>query len=251
MCVDSASGLPVGDPTHLPSVTTILNQTLPKQDALTRWAWKLGIEATLDVLKSDTKLKATELRRLIREAGVDEMADAAGNTDHVPGKRKKAGGIRGSDVHRIVEQVLDNGGRLPVVKAEHQPYAQAFRDWYWHRQVRSMAPVRREFPVASFTHGFAGTCDLLLCAPTDHYILCDWKTGRSIYLEGLIQVAAYEGALRERGLIPAGARCTKVVVLLTEQGTFREEVSNYTLDDFLAAKRMWHVLREANERAFA
>lgn len=114
----------------------------------------------------------------------------------IPWQKRDTAGARGTTLHDHAERILrgepfelpTDDPLLPVVEAA----AEFMDDWH-------IRPVLIEAPVASRTHSYAGTLDLIA-----HYVrpdtghegvgIFDWKSGKAIYPEYALQLAAYSGA---------------------------------------------------------
>ena len=75
----------------------------------------------------------------------------------------------------------------------------AYEDW---RKATTLSPRAIEQVVWSDRHGFAGTMDLYAEVTLDGVAIpavLDWKSGKGIYAEALLQNAAYVQALIEMG----------------------------------------------------
>jgi hypothetical protein len=113
---------------------------------------------------------------------------------------KRAGNI-GTAVHKMVEWTLKKEmgvapGKQPILE---EPEAQAaFAEWVKWRDGVDLAPGYLEMKVYSLRHGYAGTLDLFGYVD-GHLAVVDWKTGKGIYPEALLQNAAYREALVELG----------------------------------------------------
>lgn len=156
------------------SVTTIISGGIPKP-ALVRWAAKAVAEYAVDNPEKWDSLDRDEAIDLLKGSPYRD--------------RDKAANL-GSAVHDEVESIIL--GRptveppLPV-----RPYVQQFRAW-----VKAFTPTfeASEMTVWSPTYGYAGTLDLICTIPGYGRGLVDVKTGKGVYGEVALQLAAYRYA---------------------------------------------------------
>lgn len=197
-----------------PSVTTIL-QAVAKP-ALYNWYAKTEREACVKA--------ALELYQDLPERG-PKMADAAFllTLDGRIGKQKagaramqKAGDL-GTKVHALIEwnmrrELLQEVGPEPHVPPEGTWAFMAYEDW---RKASNLSPVLIEQTLVSERYGYAGTMDFAGEADMDGarvHVVGDFKTGKGIYAESLLQNAAYVHAAVEMGIATPGT-CGLIVRL--------------------------------------
>lgn len=127
----------------------------------------------------------------LRSLGENGMVKALAD---VPWKRRDDAGARGTAIHDIAEQLLlDQEVDVPD---ELVPAAESLLRFFDHWQIE---PLLLEQAVASREHWYAGTLDLIA-----HYkrpdtgasgvAIWDYKSGKAIYPECAMQLAAYAGA---------------------------------------------------------
>ena len=150
----------LADGTRVPSVTTVLG--ILAKPALLDWAWKMG------------------------QQGLDYKA-----------VRDSAGDI-GTLAHYLIMCHLK--GEKPDT-SEYSPQAlnQAetclLKYWDWEKG-HQISPLLIEVPLVSEYYGFGGTIDFY--GQVDGvFTLLDFKTGKAIYSEQFIQLAAYRELLAE------------------------------------------------------
>lgn len=229
-----------------PSVTTILKVLGLSTNALV--AWSAGRE-----------------REAILEAVGDVYAewDGGGPNDFVAaveariGKAKqhqtllaKAADI-GTSIHHSIqwklrqEMGLPNGPK-PAIVPQAAVALTAWEDWWRGARLR---PIRIEQPLWDAEIGYAGTADLIAEGP-EGLELWDWKSGKGIYAEYHMQIAAYCHAARRWGWIKRGGivRLPKTVedtsIEVKEMGDCydRRLTEEELLAAFRAAKIAWDVL---------
>lgn len=164
---------PTGE--QFPSVTTILN-SLPKH-ALKHWAAKVVAEYAADHINT--------IALMDRDAAIDLLK-------REPLRSTSRAASLGTTIHHHIEH-----GKPPdVVADEEAPYLAAFQAFCddWQPEF-----LRQEITVFNRSVGYAGTVDATARLP-DHaagnggtYLL-DWKTGKGVYPEAALQLAAYRSA---------------------------------------------------------
>lgn len=100
----------------------------------------------------------------------------------------RAAALRGTQIHTLGEQVLH--GEAPDVPPEHvgpvEAYARFLDKW-------DVTPIASETPLAHTVHGYGGTADVWCTVGKrdNAVVLLDVKTGKGIYDEVGLQLAAY------------------------------------------------------------
>lgn len=192
------------DGQKLPSVTAILGAV--NKPALVNWA-----------AKTEREMVYAAIRKLIEDSDVTRKnfmpsLDAAVGREKAHSKALAAAGTIGTECHGLIEWHLGKElGRIvgPEPKIS-DPALWAFMAWEDWRKASNLSVNLIEEVVYSKRYGYAGTLDL--GAQIDHEgeritIVGDWKTGKAIYREAHLQVAAYGHALVEMGhadVMPAG-----------------------------------------------
>lgn len=157
------TGYRLADNTRVPSVTTITGR-FKDSGALIRWAYRCG------------------------QDGID--IDAA----------KDKAGTAGSIAHGWIEQYV-NGEPTPALHEGADEMAalawggySAFLEW---AAMAHLDISETETPLISETHRYGGTLDAVGLVSGQKKLL-DWKTSNGVYLEYVVQLAAYRNLLRER-----------------------------------------------------
>lgn len=187
------------DGQRLPSVTSIL--TTVNKPALVPWAAKMEREA---VIKAAADLyEDLPAVRMNRMAYVSTLQNRLGKVKAHTKELAKAADI-GSSVHERIEWDLrrdlkQSVGPEPVLQDKALWAYMAYEDW---RKQANLVPYWIEQVVWSTSHGYAGTLDWW--GEIGHNserlrVVGDWKTGKAIYAEALLQNAAYVQALVEMG----------------------------------------------------
>jgi len=174
-----------GKPTHyyeldgqrVDGVTTLIGTGLPKP-ALTYWS--AGEVAAYTVNNLD------QLRDMVDTGGPDPTIKFL---KQVPWQKRDTAAVRGTEVHALAERVVH--GESVDVPEELVGFVDGYARWL----DRSGAThVLTEFVCGSRTWRYAGTSDLIL---TDHMgvpRIADIKTGKGVYADTALQLAAYRFA---------------------------------------------------------
>lgn len=162
------------------SVTTILSQGVPKP-ALMHWASFEAAQCAVDnipeLVRARGEQRRLELRSWIQRAG-ERKRDTAANL--------------GTVIHGFLEaQIL--GQPTPEYTDEQRPFIDAFARFLddWQPEYEAT-----ELTVANPEIGYAGTLDFIATIPaiTSDLLLGDYKTGKGVYPEVGLQLAAYRRA---------------------------------------------------------
>jgi len=172
-----------GKPTHhyedangrkMPGVTSILSAGLPKP-ALVNWAGNATAEAAVNRWDELGELPPADRLKALKAARYEER-DAAAR--------------RGTEVHALAEKlVLGEEVTVPDELRGHvESYLGFLDDW-------QPVPLYVESTVVNYTHGYAGSLDLIGGLYDGTVFLGDVKTNRSgIFPEVALQLAAYRYA---------------------------------------------------------
>jgi hypothetical protein len=189
------------DGNRLPSVTSILG--VIAKPALINWAAKrereMVIAAAADLFE-DLPIGP----KMSRTAYLSTLDKRIGNTKAHTKELEKAGDI-GTQAHAKIEWTLRKELKLVVGEEPRLSEAAewAFMAWEDWRKASNLVPLHIEQTVWSSRMGYAGTMDLHceIDLPTGGRgrVVADWKTGKGIYGEALLQNAAYVEAMIEMG----------------------------------------------------
>lgn len=158
-------------------VTSIVG-CLPKP-ALVGWAAKSVAEYAVAHRATWANLPADDAVKLLKGA---------------PWSERDAAADRGSTIHKIIEAYV-SGAPIPDCTEEELDVAIAAERFLLdHRPTVHAAEV----VVYSPSLQYAGTCDMW-CEISGEQWLLDWKTGKGVYPEYAVQLAAY--AIAERAVI--------------------------------------------------
>jgi hypothetical protein len=160
------------------SVTTIIGGGVPKP-ALKAWGEKLVAETAFD--------KLDIWKGMTREEAVDWLKRS-------PFRETDRAAVQGSDIHDWAEKyVLGHAPDIDSLPLLQRPYAQGFlqflADWEPEYEMTEATVYNREY-------GYAGTCDFLARIRRQQLglVLGDYKTGKGVYGEVAMQLAAYRHA---------------------------------------------------------
>jgi len=211
------------DGKKFPSVTSILNVLNKPQ--LVNWAVRLTrdyIKQELFAFRRADSLTDLDLGNL--------LAKSAAEHDRV----RNAAADHGIVVHSSIASYIGNTSNV----AQNDPVIIAFRKW---QEGAHFLPVASERLVSSHEHGYAGTADLIGTL-NGRLALLDIKTGRGVYPEYKLQLAAYAVALGEMtGHFPEVCMNLRVRsdLTITEANTFTGAELFPLFQTFLAAKRLF------------
>ena len=239
-----------GKPTHwyvdannqrIPGVTTILGEGLPKP-ALINWAANATAEYAVNNWDDLTDMGVADRLKLLKKARY-EVRDAAAR--------------RGTEVHELGEKLLL--GHEVAVPEELRGHVESYVKFLDDFEPE---PILTEVTVINYTHGYAGTLDMIFSRPDGTHILADIKTTRSgIYGETALQLAAYRYAevyLTDEGEKPLPRIDDTWAIWVRADGyeVIPLDTDPLTFDDFRrvaatarAAKRLPEYLRPALESA--
>lgn len=154
-------------------VTTALNG-IPK-DALKYWAAKEVAQYTVDNI--------WDIKRMLDSAGA---APTMHFLKEIPFQKRDDAAVRGTDVHAIAEKFIK--GEPVEVPSHLQPYVDGYAAYIDDFNPTS---IHEELVVASREHLIAGTLDSIQDIPGIGRAQVDYKTGKGVYGEYALQVAAY------------------------------------------------------------
>jgi len=234
-----------------PSVTNILG--IIAKPALINWAAK---EERLMVSEAAANLyeDAPLTPKMSRPAFLSTLETRLGKEKAHRKLLRKAGDI-GTECHALIEwnlrqELKQEAGPEPRLSDKAM---WAFASWEnWRKSVK-LEPISIEQIVWSETDEHAGTLDLLARVDGRLTVL-DWKTGKAIYWEALLQNAAYSKSIFEMGHaaeMPAGiiVRLPKVE---TDPGfdtlTIEPEDMPRHYGHFMCARGLWQGQHEMDKK---
>jgi hypothetical protein len=222
-----------------PSVTHILS-CIGKPALI---AWAANQERTLVTeAAADLYLDLCKTPPLPRTAYITTLQSRIGKQKAHQRELAKAGEI-GTQVHKLIEWSIRKTlgqvvGPEPRVVDDAQWGFMAWQDW---AKSVSLTPKFIESTVFSRVHAYAGTMDLLADV-SGRECLIDFKTGKAIYAEALLQNVAYQVALSEMGHAkPSGGLIVRLPKVQTDPAFEVAEVPPVAdlFPTFLAVKDVW------------
>lgn len=216
---------------EVPSVTAIVGGGIPKR-FLMYWAAKKVAEWAYD--------HRDAWRDLPKDAAVDLLKRAH---SRYTGKRADVG----TAVHAAAEAHASGKPEPELSEEEHGYFEGALRFFKDH----DPEILEVESTVYSRNHGYAGTPDLFLRLQ-GKVLVADWKTGKDIYPETALQLAAYahgDFIGRDDGTEdPVPPAELGLGIRLTSDGDYQAYpllVTDEVLDMFLAAQKVhgWRKLK--------
>lgn len=160
------------------SVTTILSGGVPKP-ALLPWGIKMVAEGAVEAVESGA---------LVPMVGQDRDAAVKFLKGLPYAKRDRAANL-GTEIHQAIE-LLAQGRPWPDWPLPIRPHMERFREF---AEAFSPEWIASEASVFSRSQAYAGTLDAIVRVG-DRTLLLDVKTGKDIYPEVALQMAAYRHA---------------------------------------------------------
>lgn len=161
------------------SVTTIIGLGVPKP-ALFHWVAFEAAQCAVDSVPA-----------LVRARGADARHDMRTWIQRAAERKRDTAANLGSLIHSVFEARII-GQPTPELTDEQQPFIAAFdrflNDWQPEYEAA-------ELTVANAEHSYAGTLDAILRIPAlfgQELAVADYKTGKSVYPEVGLQLAAYQ-----------------------------------------------------------
>jgi hypothetical protein len=226
---------------RLPSVTTVLD--IIAKPALGPW-----------YAKEERRYFETAMLEVLSRPGARDpefvlaaVAEAVTGVKAADREKQKAAAI-GTAVHAGIEwelrrQLGEDAGPAPRLPEAAAWAVESWKDWA--RSV-NLEPLAIERTVHCLECGYAGTLDLYARVKGVLTVL-DWKSGKAIYPEAFLQNLAYRHAATRAGLPSTQGLIVRLPKQLDDPGWEVMPVSAaLTLEDFLAALRLWRWQRTMN-----
>lgn len=176
---------------RLPGVTTVLG--ILNKPFLVPWANKLGLEGIDSTKYVDQSAKIGTLAHYLVQCDM---------TGEIPN--------------------FAEYGSMEIDKAEN-----ALLSYYEWKKAKKIVAIENELPLVSEFYKYGGTIDCY-CEMDGEFWLLDFKTGKSIYPEMLIQLAAYRQLLVENGFPVSKAKILRIGRDETE-GFEERTITNFVL----------------------
>ncbi len=221
------------DGAKVPGVTTVLG-TLDKP-ALRNWYARTAAERAVNEWDRLAELPIAERLSYI-ERGPRDVSRAAA--------------LRGNEIHALGEKLVH--GVEVAVPPEHYGPVEAYARWLDEWQIQTIAT---ETPLAHTGYGYAGTADLWakVGVRDDAVCLLDVKTGKGVWNETGLQLAAYRYAevmQPEKGVeipVPAVELVYVAHVLPDTVRTLPVDASDAVFRDFLYLLQVWRAVQRWDE----
>lgn len=224
-------GRDAGSLSYVPSVSTILSDTIPK--SLSGWAERGAVEGVLELLR-----KGGLVGELWDAAATDRVLRQMACNGLRHWQRRDAAADRGTNVHTAFEDLAD--GKIPKLSrfpTHERGYVQGVCAWWAEHEPKV---TKSELMVASLEHGYAGRMDL--AATTDEgETLIDLKTSRSVRESHHFQLAGYSIAFSESG---HGDVDATAILRVASDGTFEYVKSWAKPSQFLALLESFRAQRQ-------
>lgn len=107
----------------------------------------------------------------------------------IPWQKRDSAAVKGTEVHRIAEKI--HAGEEFDVPEHLAGYVESYLQFL---EDENPTPLFTEFTVANLDPAYAGTGDSIMDFPKRGTGLCDIKTGKGVYGEAALQMAAYRNA---------------------------------------------------------
>jgi hypothetical protein len=170
----------------LPGATSILKILGLSTEGLIKWSANEERKACL--------LAADELyRSKVRFENFPAAIEAKLGAARAHSKLLSKAADIGAETHRAIQSFLSGQMSLDILSP---PAKQAFDSWLAWWTQSGLKPVRVEQVVWDTDLGYAGTVDLVALTPDGQLEVWDWKSGKAIYDEYHLQLAAYCHACR-------------------------------------------------------
>lgn len=167
-----------------PGVTGIL-KVLDKSGPLMGWAARQTAEAAAALISEYTATGGTSnAEYLIRTVGPEGFIKAVTSRSAWKNDEAKDMGSRIHELTELLDARKDTGAMTPTeaLRVEH------YREW---RDASGWDLKIREAMLVNPTLGFGGTLDILARDKEGRIVLADIKTGKGVYKESILQLAAY------------------------------------------------------------
>lgn len=218
---------------RFPSVTTVLNHCIPKP-ALHKWKAKLVASTAIAELAELSSRSPEDAEKYLL-ALADDAKDAKASV--------------GTEVHAYAEAAA-YGRPAPKASEKALPYIAAYEAFQYDVKPQYTAV---ELPVLNRTHMYAGTADIYALI-NERLCIIDIKTGRSVWPEVALQLAAYarsEFAVVDGEEQPSPAVERGYVLHLSESGyeLRRCSIADTSFNAFLAGLDLFNWLRDDSKYA--
>lgn len=217
---DSKSYRVVGDERipedlKLQRVTGILN--IIEKEGLRLWAMNQALDYVREnivSLPSPDFKGGTVMLPINYGKQLDDLLEQAAKAHE---EKRDTAADYGTEAHALLEHLIINTDT--AVPSKFQPVVDAWTEWL---DTSDLEIVGTEVPLYYNVGGiaYAGTCDVLAVDKDDNFVICDYKTGKHMYREYPLQMAAYAMALEFCIDVPVTSKVRAFIVKLPkEEGT--------------------------------
>ena len=223
---------------QLPSVTTVLE--VIAKPALGPWYAKEERRQLETALLEVLVQQGPADREAYKAFVLEQLAGAITGVKAADRAREQAATI-GTAVHAGIEwhlrtQLGEDAGAEPLLPEAAAWAVESWKDW---AKSVALEPLALERVVYCEDCGYAGTMDLYARVKGIPTIL-DWKTGRAIYPEALLQNVAYRHAAARLGMPAEQGMIVRLPKRLDDPAWEAMTVpATITVEEFLAALRLW------------
>jgi len=205
----------------VPSVTNVLG--VLNKPALPRWSAKVVAEMAYQMRHSLPSMEESEAVDILKGS---------------PWRKSSRAATRGGDVHSYLQAIAE--GREPQdLEGDASAYLEPLMQFLGQHEIKAKHVEATVFS----KHGYAGTADLFGWLDGVPVVL-DYKTGKGLYPEVALQLAA----LRHADEVVVGdqvvdvPQCDEAVAILIRQNGFqvqRVDAGERTFETFLALLDVW------------
>ena len=219
-------------------VTTAIDKGFPKS-ALIAWAAKCAAQEAAPLLGASL----AHIEAWMSEHELDSTDKIVTYLSGAHRRISSGAAARGTKVHKLAERLTRRDPDIDIpeeLRGHYESVTQFLRDW----KVR---PLLIEHTVGSYQWGYAGTFDLIAELPDGRRVLFDYKTGKSVWPETALQLAAYRYA--DAYVAPDGTEIPMKDVGVTEAKAVHIRADGYDVyplvTDGAVFKVFLHVLQVA------
>ena len=176
----------------LPRVTGILN--IIEKQGLRTWAMNMALDYLRENINTtDTGSPAEAVRNALSPEALNELLE---NASHAHEQKRDTAADYGTEAHALLQELyVDTNISVP---AKFQPVVDAWEQWLDESELQILAREQSLYYHDEPTGvSFAGTADVIAKDADGNYVICDYKTGASIYPEYSLQMAAYVKAFEQ------------------------------------------------------
>ena len=209
------------DGTPVTGTTTMINE-FKNTNALLEWTYKIGLESGKNKQLQDLKMEHGPIQHW------RELRDAAGS--------------QGTLIHDYCEKdVLNEPFELPSDEIVLQAILK-FKEW-WNKRVKEnkYEVIWTEKNMVSEELKYGGCPDVLAIDEHNHKTLIDFKTGKDIYPETILQMGAYDNLIYET----QGFHCDQAIIVLIPKTTSKIKLKVFSALQLKLGFNQFDLMRQA------